>query len=122
MSGKISKSFLTVASAVSLVLLGAPVHASAAAVAPAATEPPPTPPNVGNTTCSISLLGIVSGVDPCKIIASLQEVAAYGLEDLGVNALQGALSGVNLTNVCLRGSHPKPPPASLVNACPVFGG
>ncbi|HEX3828357.1 MAG TPA: hypothetical protein VHV82_13910 [Sporichthyaceae bacterium] len=117
MSAKLRRSLTLALLTVSLGVAGTQAPASAASLTPA-TEPPPGTPV---QSCSISLL-IVSGVDPCKILGSLQEVAAYGLEDFGVNALQGALSGVNLTNICLRGSHPKPAPASVINACPVLGG
>ena len=116
MSAKLRRSLTLAALTVSLGLAGASVPAAAA------TEPPPTPPDVSKTTCQVSVLFIVQ-VDPCKIVGSLQEVAAYGLEDVAKELGKDALQGVNLTNVCLPPAHPPtPPPASVVNACPILGG
>ena|ERR1700742_997010 len=125
MPAKLRRSLTLALLTVSLGVAGAQVPASAAVVAPA-EEPPPTPPDVSSTTCEVSVLFIVKA-DPCKIVGSLQEVAAYGLEDvardLARNLGKDALDHVNLTNVCVRPvHHPTPPPASVVNACPILGG
>jgi hypothetical protein len=122
MPAKLRRSLTLALLTVSLGFAGAAVPASAASFAPAADEPPPTAPDVSKTTCQVSVLFLVQ-VDPCKIVASLQEVAAYGLEDVAKELGKNALQGVNLINVCARPAHhPTPPPASIVNACPILGG
>jgi hypothetical protein len=116
MSTKLRRSLTLALLTGSLGLVGTQVPAAAAA------EPPPTPPNLQNTTCQVSVLFIVKA-DPCAIVGSLQEVAAYGLEDVAKELGKDALKNVNLTNVCVRPAHhPTPPPASVLNACPILGG
>jgi hypothetical protein len=118
MSAKLRKLLTLALLTVSFGLAGAQVPASAAAGAAPASVTPPTEP----TSCKTSVLMLVT-VDPCLIVGSLQEVAAYGLEDLATELGKNALQGVNLVNVCLRPSSKSapPPPASLVNGCPVLG-
>ena len=115
MPANLRRSLMLASLTLSFGFAGASVPASAAAV-PAA-EPPPTAP----AACSTNLLVVT--VDPCSIVGSLQELAAYGLEDVGKELGMDALQGVNLINVCTHPSTNNPaPPASILNVCPLFGG
>jgi hypothetical protein len=101
MSGKISRSFLTVAFAASFAFLGAPGHAAAA------TSPPPPPAPSGSNNL-FSVLGDMLGIN--------QGNGSSGTS--GSTGSSGSNTNAPWVNACVN--QPKQPaPPATINVCPV---